>query len=84
MILDWKAIRPLNGSQAEGFQELCVQLARTEIPTNTEFVQRVILTPESSATAFWTMVANGAGKRSISIRWDNRSGRRSTDRSKGP
>jgi hypothetical protein len=34
--LDWMAIRPLNGSRAEGFEELCAQLARAESPTGFE------------------------------------------------
>jgi hypothetical protein len=34
--LDWMAIRPLNGSRAEGFEELCAQLARAEAPAGFE------------------------------------------------
>lgn len=30
--VDWNAIRPLDGSQQKGFEELCAQLARLEIP----------------------------------------------------
>ena len=40
MNLDWKAIRPLHGDKAKGFQELCVQLARTESPINAEFIPK--------------------------------------------
>ena len=40
MDLDWKAIRPLHGSKAKGFQELCVQLARTASPANAEFIPK--------------------------------------------
>lgn len=40
MDLDWKAIRPLHGDKAKGFQELCVQLARTESPANAEFTPK--------------------------------------------
>ena len=40
MNLDWKAIRPLHGDKAKGFQELCVQLARTESPANAEFIPK--------------------------------------------
>ncbi len=35
--LDWHAIRPWNGAQAEGFEELCAQLARAESPTGSRF-----------------------------------------------
>ncbi len=35
--IDWNAIRPLNGSRANGFEELCAQLARQEIPQNAIF-----------------------------------------------
>ena len=50
MILDWKAIRPLNGSRAEGFQELCVQLARSESPVNAEFIPKGI--PDAGVECF--------------------------------
>ena len=40
MDLDWKGIRPLHGDKAKGFQELCVQLARTESPANAEFIPK--------------------------------------------
>lgn len=40
MDLDWKGIRPLNGAKDKGFQELCVQLARTESPTNAKFTAK--------------------------------------------
>jgi len=32
--VDWNAIRPLDGSQQKGFEELCAQLARLEIPVS--------------------------------------------------
>src|SRR5690606_30703396 len=38
--INWWAIRPLNGSQHEGFEELCAQLARSEIPDNARFVRK--------------------------------------------
>ena len=38
--LDWQTIRPLDGSQAKGFEELCAQLARTESPANARFVRK--------------------------------------------
>jgi len=38
--LDWKAIRPLNGSQADGFEELCAQLARAVNPPGATFKRK--------------------------------------------
>jgi hypothetical protein len=38
--VDWKKIRPLNGSQADGFEELCVQLARAECPQDARFERK--------------------------------------------
>jgi hypothetical protein len=38
--LDWKAIRPINGSPAEGFEELCAQLARAETPSGARFERK--------------------------------------------
>ena len=40
MNIDWKDIRPLNGSQDEGFEELCAQLARTESPEGAKFERK--------------------------------------------
>ena len=40
MNLDWKAIRPLNGSKYEGFEELCAQLARVVSPADAKFVRK--------------------------------------------
>ena len=40
MNLDWKSIRTLNGSQSEGFEELCAQLARAETPPDGRFVRK--------------------------------------------
>lgn len=40
MNLDWKSIRPLNGSRDKGFEELCAQLARTETPTEAQFERK--------------------------------------------
>ena len=37
MNIDWNSIRPLNGSQREGFEELATQLARDEIPSDARF-----------------------------------------------
>ena len=38
--LDWNAIRPLNGSRAEGFEKLCAQLAHAERPTDAKFIRK--------------------------------------------
>ncbi len=35
----WSEIRPLNGSQRDGFEELCAQLARLETPPEANFVR---------------------------------------------
>lgn len=38
--IDWRAVRPINGSQAEGFEELCAQLARAETPSGARFERK--------------------------------------------
>lgn len=38
--LDWNAIRSLNGSKSEGFEELCAQMARVESPVDAKFVRK--------------------------------------------
>ena len=40
MPLNWNDIRPLNGSQATGFEELCAQLARVDGPETSTFVRK--------------------------------------------
>ena len=40
IIIDWNAIRPLNGSRANGFEELCSQLARAESPAGSRFERK--------------------------------------------
>ena len=37
--INWNAIRSLNGSQRDGFEELCAQLARAESPPNATFTR---------------------------------------------
>ncbi len=37
--IDFSSIRPLHGSKAEGFEELCAQLARIESPKEAHFVR---------------------------------------------
>jgi hypothetical protein len=34
--INWRGIRALNGSQSNGFEELCAQLARGEAPANSD------------------------------------------------
>ncbi len=50
MNIDWQDIRPLNGSRADGFEELCAQLARAESPTGTEFKRKG--TPDAGVECF--------------------------------
>jgi hypothetical protein len=38
--IDWNVIRPLNGSRANGFEELCAQLAHAEIPAGARFERK--------------------------------------------
>jgi len=40
MNINWNSIRPLNGSQQSGFEELCTQLASDELPNDTKFVRK--------------------------------------------
>lgn len=40
MTIDWSSIRPLNGGQDKGFEELCAQLARAESPTGAHFERK--------------------------------------------
>ena len=35
--VNWTSIRPLDGSQRGGFEELCAQLARAETPVSAKF-----------------------------------------------
>ena len=40
MDVDWWSIRPLNGARDKGFEELCSQLARCEVPEGSRFVRK--------------------------------------------
>lgn len=51
--VDWKTIRPLNGTQAEGFEELCVQIARIECPPNSKFIRKG--TPDGGVECYCTL-----------------------------
>lgn len=50
MELDWTAMRPLNGSRAAGFEELCAQLARAENPAGGKFERKD--TPDAGVECF--------------------------------
>ncbi|MCY4060515.1 MAG: hypothetical protein OXG44_21260 [Gammaproteobacteria bacterium] len=56
MNLDWTAIRPLHGSQAAGFEELCAQLARTESPAGAKFERKG--TPDAGVECFCALSDN--------------------------
>ena len=38
--VDWRSIRPLNGGRDKGFEELCSQLARSEVAGRARFVRK--------------------------------------------
>ena len=40
MNVDWRSIRPLNGARDKGFEELCSQLARSEIVDGARFIRK--------------------------------------------
>ncbi len=48
--IDWNAIRSLNGSQADGFEELCAQLARAECSAGLHFVRKGV--PDAGVECF--------------------------------
>ena len=50
MNINWNSIRPLNGSQATGFEELCAQLARAESPADSFFIRKG--TPDAGVECF--------------------------------
>ena len=53
MQLNWKNIRSWNGSQADGFEELCAQLARVETPSEAGFVRKG--TPDAGVECYCTL-----------------------------
>ena len=53
MAIDWKSINPLDGRQDKGFEELCAQLARSEIPADADFVRKGA--PDAGVECFATM-----------------------------
>lgn len=54
--LDWNAIRPLNGGREKGFEELCSQLARAEVPAGAQFVRKG--TPDAGVECY-AVLADG-------------------------
>ena len=50
MPLNWSSIRPLNGGRDKGFEELCAQLARAEVPPGTRFERKG--TPDAGVECF--------------------------------
>ena len=55
--IDWNAIRPLNGSRAQGFEELCAQLARAESPAGSCFERKG--TPDAGVECY-TVLGDGS------------------------
>jgi hypothetical protein len=54
--VDWNAIRPLDGSQQKGFEELCTQLADLEKPTGSRFIPKGI--PDGGVECY-AILSNG-------------------------
>jgi len=57
LTLDWKAIRPLDGSSASSFEELCSQLARVESPPGSRFERKG--TPDAGVECY-TVLGDGS------------------------
>jgi hypothetical protein len=57
LTLDWKAVRPLDGSSASGFEELCSQLARVESPHGSRFERKG--TPDAGVECY-TVLGDGS------------------------
>jgi hypothetical protein len=54
--VDWKLIRPLNGSRATGFEEFCAQLAKREKPADAQFERKG--TPDAGVECY-AILTNG-------------------------
>ena len=53
--MNWHDIRPLNGSQNDGFEELVCQLARKEnIPNRKQFIRNG--KPDAGAECYWVLI----------------------------
>ena len=54
MPINWKNIRTLNGSQAEGFEQFCCQLASREaMPQGAKFIRKG--KPDAGVECYWTL-----------------------------
>jgi hypothetical protein len=51
--IDWKRIRPLNGSRGTGFEEFCAQLAKREKPAGAQFERKG--TPDAGVECYATL-----------------------------
>ena len=56
-IFDWTKIRVLHGSQANGFEEFCAQLARAECPEDAQFERKG--TPDAGVECFCRLIDGG-------------------------
>ena len=56
-IFDWTKIRALDGSQANGFEEFCAQLARAECPEDAQFERKG--TPDAGVECFCRLIDGG-------------------------
>jgi hypothetical protein len=58
MSLNWNSLRPWNGSQNSGFEELCCQLAEYEAPpAGSKFIRKG--TPDGGVECFWILPTKG-------------------------
>ena len=64
---NWQTIRAWNGSQYNGFEELCVQLARLEVLEGAEFIATG--NPDAGVECYCVLAdkTSGAGRPSISL-----------------
>ena len=67
--VDWRSIRPLNGGRDNGFEELCSQLARSEVADCARFVRKG--SPDAgnshAASSRYSPRVNGRSPRAFSI-----------------
>lgn len=56
-MVNWSAIRPLNGGRDKGFEELCAQIARAEIPSDARFERKG--TPDAGVECY-AVLNNGS------------------------
>src|ERR1700682_2561710 len=54
MPMNWSDLRPWEGSQQKGFEELCAQLAALEEPTpSSKFTRKGV--PDAGVECYWTL-----------------------------